>query len=57
MVDPVMSDWDAAPLLVILEEAGGRFTDWKGNATIFGKEGVATNGILHEDVLVRLGEV
>ena len=51
MIDPSMSEWDAAPLLVILEEAGGRFTDWKGNATIFGKEGVATNGILHEDVL------
>ena len=51
MVDPAMSEWDAAPLLVILEESGGRFTDWKGNATIFGNEGVATNGILHEDVL------
>jgi histidinol phosphatase-like enzyme (inositol monophosphatase family) len=50
-VDPVMSEWDAAPLLVILEEAGGRFTDWKGNATIYGKEGVATNGILHDAVL------
>lgn len=54
MVDPVMSDWDAGPLLVILEEAGGRFTDWKGNATIFGKEGVATNGVLHESVLAVL---
>ena len=51
MVDPIMSDWDSAPLLVILEEAGGRFTDWKGNATSFGKEGVATNGILHDEVL------
>lgn len=51
MVDPVMSEWDAAPLLVILEESGGRFTDWQGNATIFGKEGIATNGILHEEVL------
>jgi len=51
MVDPAMSDWDAAPLLVILEEAGGRFTDWKGNPTIFGGEGIATNGILHENVL------
>ena len=51
MVDPLMSDWDAAPLLVILEEAGGRFTDWKGNATTFGKEGVATNGNLHDKVL------
>jgi fructose-1,6-bisphosphatase/inositol monophosphatase family enzyme len=54
MVDPIMSDWDSAPLLVILEEAGGRFTDWKGNATSFGKEGVATNGILHDEVLCCL---
>jgi fructose-1,6-bisphosphatase/inositol monophosphatase family enzyme len=51
VVDPLMSDWDAGPLLVILEEAGGRFTDWKGNPTIHGKEGVATNGILHDAVL------
>ena len=51
MIDPVMAVWDAAPLLVILEEAGGRFTDWQGNATIYGNEGVATNGILHEEVL------
>ena len=56
MVDSAMSEWDAAPLLVILEEAGGRFTDWKGNATIFGNEGVATNGILHEDVLHCLNQ-
>ncbi len=51
MVDPILADWDAGPLLIVLEEAGGRFTDWKGNATIFGKEGVATNGHLHETVL------
>jgi len=56
MVDPVMSDWDAAPLLVILEESGGRFTDWQGIAAVFGKEGVATNGILHKDVLALLGK-
>ena len=54
MVDPQMSDWDVAPLLVILEEAGGRFTDWKGTPTIFGKEAVATNGILHDEVLALL---
>jgi histidinol phosphatase-like enzyme (inositol monophosphatase family) len=54
MVDPIMSEWDAAPLLVILEESGGRFTDWQGKPTIFGKEGVATNGVLHESVLALL---
>ena len=54
MLDPMMSDWDAAPLQVILEEAGGRFTDWKGNATIFGKEAVGTNGLLHDEVLALI---
>ncbi|MDR1291410.1 MAG: inositol monophosphatase family protein [Planctomycetaceae bacterium] len=51
MVDPILSDWDAGPLMLILEEAGGKFTDWKGNRTIYGKEGIGTNGFLHEEVL------
>ncbi|MDR1480430.1 MAG: histidinol phosphate phosphatase [Planctomycetaceae bacterium] len=56
MVDPILSDWDAAPMLVILEEAGGNFTDWKANRTIYNKEGIATNGLLHEEVLQILGK-
>jgi fructose-1,6-bisphosphatase/inositol monophosphatase family enzyme len=56
MIDPMLSDWDAGPLLVILEEAGGRFTDWRGNATIFGQEGVGTNGFLHDNVLQIINE-
>ena len=44
MVDPIMAVWDAAPMLPILQEAGGTFTDWKGNPTIHAGEGVATNG-------------
>ncbi len=54
MVDPIMSVWDAAAILPILEEAGGRFTDWSGNATVHGGEGVGTNGHIHEDVLKLL---
>ena len=54
MVDPIMSAWDAAPLLTILEEAGGRFTDWQGRATIHGGDGIATNGHLHPLVLEKL---
>jgi histidinol-phosphatase len=50
-VDPVMNVWDAAPLLPILREAGGTYTDWKGNATVDGGEGVATNGYLYDDVM------
>lgn len=54
MVDPILSDWDAGPLLVVLEEAGGRFTDWNGKATTLGGEGVGTNGLLHDAVLRTL---
>jgi histidinol-phosphatase len=51
MVDPIMALWDCAPLQVILEEAGGTFTDWQGHATIHAGEGLATNGRLLAQVL------
>ncbi len=54
MVDPGVHIWDAAPLKVILEEAGGRFTDWQGEATIFGYDAIGTNGTLHDAVLSYL---
>jgi histidinol phosphatase-like enzyme (inositol monophosphatase family) len=46
MVDDVVSPWDAAALLPIITEAGGSFTDWKGEATAFGSDVIATNGPL-----------
>lgn len=51
MVDPVMSVWDAAALQPILEEAGGTFTDWQGNRTIYHGEGIGTNRRVLEEVL------
>lgn len=56
MVDPAMEVWDCGPLQVILEEAGGAFTDWHGTPTIHGRAAIATNGLLHQAVLdlVRL---
>ena len=51
MADPVMCIWDAAPLQVILEEAGGTFTNWKGRPTIHGSEAIATNGALLNQVM------
>jgi histidinol phosphatase-like enzyme (inositol monophosphatase family) len=51
MVDPIMAPWDSAALPPILEEAGGTFTDWRGNRTHRAPEGVATNGLLLADVL------
>jgi histidinol phosphatase-like enzyme (inositol monophosphatase family) len=55
MVDPALNLWDAAPIQVILEEAGGTFTDWQGRATIHGDDGVGTNGRLHDEVLRLIG--
>ena len=43
MVDGILSPWDAAALMPIVEEAGGVFTDWKGTRTAFGGSAVATN--------------
>jgi len=54
MIDPAMHVWDCAALLPIIEEAGGRFTDWRGERTIRGGDSVATNGLLQEGVLALL---
>jgi histidinol phosphatase-like enzyme (inositol monophosphatase family) len=54
MLDPVLSPWDCAPLVPILQEAGGTFTDWRGEATIRGKDGVSTNGHLFDEVMNHL---
>ena len=54
MLDPQMNPWDCAPMLPILEEAGGHFTTWQGEATIWGKDAAATNGALHQEVLAIL---
>ncbi|HLL90518.1 MAG TPA: histidinol-phosphatase [Tepidisphaeraceae bacterium] len=51
MLDPAMNPWDCAPLLPILREAGGHFTDWRGEPTIWGKDAVSTNAALHREVL------
>jgi histidinol phosphatase-like enzyme (inositol monophosphatase family) len=54
MVDPIMAVWDCGPLQVIMEEAGGTFTDWQGQATIHANESIATNGLLFEQVMALL---
>ncbi|HEX7955925.1 MAG TPA: histidinol-phosphatase, partial [Pyrinomonadaceae bacterium] len=51
MLDPVLSVWDCAALLPVLEEAGGTFTDWQGRRTIHSGNAVATNGALFREVM------
>ncbi|MCC7475872.1 MAG: histidinol-phosphatase [Pirellulales bacterium] len=51
MIDPIMNLWDAAPLLPIIEEAGGHFTNWQGTPTVHAGDSLATNGLVTEEVL------
>lgn len=51
MIDPILESWDAGPLPVILQEAGGTYTTFEGQVSIHGRSGVATNGHLHSEVL------
>ena len=54
-IDPVVKIWDCAPLKIIVEEAGGKFTDLAGRAVIDGGSGVSSNGLLHAEALALLG--
>ncbi|MEV4626033.1 histidinol-phosphatase [Micromonospora sp. NPDC049523] len=55
MVEPELSLWDLAALIPIVTEAGGTFTDLAGQPGPAGGSAVASNGLLHEDLLQRLG--
>ena len=52
--EPEVSLWDLAALQVVVEEAGGRFTDLAGNARPDGGSVVCSNGLLHDEVLAAL---
>jgi myo-inositol-1(or 4)-monophosphatase len=51
MLDPRMNPWDAAPFATIYSEAGGHYTSWTGEPTIWAKDGVGTNDALHREVI------
>jgi histidinol-phosphatase len=52
--EPEVSLWDLAPLQVIVEEAGGRFSSLEGEARPDGGSVVCSNGLLHDEVLAAL---
>lgn len=56
MFDPILSPWDAAALMPIIEEAGGVFTDWEGRRTAFGGSAVATNAVLAQPLREMLSD-
>jgi histidinol-phosphatase len=54
MVDYGVHEWDIAGLKVIVEEAGGRFTDWDGGHDVTRPDCVASNGKVHDEALAIL---
>jgi histidinol-phosphatase len=46
-----LKPWDLAAPRIVVEEAGGRFTDFDGRSTIYSGTAVATNGRLHDAAL------
>jgi fructose-1,6-bisphosphatase/inositol monophosphatase family enzyme len=54
MVDPLMNRWDAAAVETVIVEAGGRFTDWRGRGRIDAGDGLATNGLVHDETVALL---
>jgi histidinol-phosphatase len=54
MVEHGVHAWDVAAIKPIVEEAGGRFSDWDGTPSIHRPDVVVSNGWLHEEVLAIL---
>ena len=54
--EPELNLYDMAALAIIVDEAGGRFTARDGTPGPNGRNALATNGRLHDEVLTRLGE-
>lgn len=55
MADPIVSRWDLSAIRILVEEAGGRFTDFNGKDPFLrgnmGLEALSTNAELHETIL------
>ena len=49
-----LKPWDLAAPKIVVEEAGGRFTDFRGRTTIYSGTALATNGRLHDAALALL---
>ncbi len=53
--EPELEVYDMAALVPIVTEAGGRFTSLDGQDGCWGGNALATNGLLHDEVLARIG--
>ena len=54
VVEPQLSVWDVAATSLVVNEAGGRFSDLRGTPSIRSGNAVVTNGLLHAATLALL---
>ncbi len=54
MSDDVMHEWDWAPFVPIIAEAGGVLTDWCGGTTELSRGAIATNALLAKEIRAEL---
>jgi histidinol-phosphatase len=54
MVEHGVHAWDVAAIKPLIEEAGGRFSDWNGGSSIHRPDVIVSNGKLHEAALAIL---
>lgn len=51
MVDPIMHLWDIAPLVPIVQGAGGIVTDWSGGDPLSGNGLIAASKAIHSEIV------
>jgi histidinol-phosphatase len=51
-----VAEWDLAAVQIVVEEAGGKFTDFEGVSRLDAGSAVASNGLLHDELLAALAE-
>ncbi len=54
MIEHGVHAWDVAAIQPLVEEAGGRFSDWSGQPNIHSPDVLISNGKLHDEVLALL---
>jgi len=54
VVEPQLRIWDVAATSLVVNEAGGRFSDLDGQPSISSDHAIVTNGLLHTEVVARV---
>jgi histidinol-phosphatase len=53
-IEPIVNLWDLAAIQLIVQEAGGRFTDLAGVARADGGSAISSNGVLHDEIVTAM---